>query len=104
MLFITASPSLINRAPCPRYARTRFGYTNVENDSCGGINLGREPHERATDLDGERIELAEAIGWWSVNGIHPNLLRSALCKHRLATREGQENASEVIVVLGPHKN
>jgi hypothetical protein len=39
----------------------RLGYTNKENDSCGGMSRRREAHEGVTDLDGEHVKLAEAI-------------------------------------------
>lgn len=81
----------------------RHGYTNVLNDSCKGMSAAHEAHEGITNLDGERIELAETIWYWSANATDPSLSRHLLCKHRFTTRDGQENTGKIVVVLGTHK-
>ena len=50
----------------------RHGYTNVENVSYKGVSSNRETLKWITDLDGEPVELAEAIGWWSAGVMHSN--------------------------------
>ena len=75
----------------------------MENDSYEGVSLDHEVLERITDLDGEPVELAEAIDCWSADAMRSNFPRYGLCKHRLTTRNSQENTGKAIIVPGTHK-
>ena len=56
--------------------------------SAGGVSSGYDDREEITDLDGEHIELAEAIDRRLVDATYPDFPRHALRKHRLTTRDG----------------
>ena len=76
----------------------------MENVSYRGVSSDHEDHEWTTDLNGEPVELPEAVGYWSADAMRPNFPRYGLCKHRLTTRDGQENTSKAIIVPSTHED